>query len=126
MPKLYLSRVGNFNNTQNYLKKLFNLDLESKLISLAQAGVDALRDATPKDSGYTASSWYSEIEKGENGITVYWKNSYINEGYPIAVLIDIGHGTGTGGYVAPHPYIDSALSPIIEEMKETVRKEVAS
>lgn len=126
MPKLYLSRVGNFNNSQKYLKKLLDSDLMTMLTKYAQFGVDALRDATPKDSGYTASMWYSEIELGESGFTIYWKNSHINEGYPIAILIDIGHGTGTGGYVAPHPYIDSAIAPIIEEMKEKIRKEVTS
>lgn len=124
MSKLYLKRVGDFDFSQKYLKKLLHLDLESILIKYAQMGVDALRDATPKDTGYTADCWYSEIERGENGVTIYWKNSYINEGYPIAILLDIGHGTGTGGYVAPRPYIESAITPIMKEIVEAVEKEV--
>lgn len=124
--KVYVSRKGNFNRSRNYLKKIAHKDLVSVLTKYAQMGVDALREATPKDTGHTADSWYSEIEIGEYGMTIYWKNSYINEGYPIAILIDIGHGTGTGGYVAPYPYIEPALNPVIEQIQETIRKEVAS
>ena len=126
MARLRLTRAGDFSKSHTYLKKLRDKDLVSRLIPYAQKGVDALREATPKDTGYTADSWYSEIEVGETTLTISWKNSYINEGYPIAILIDIGHGTGTGGYVQANPYIEDAISPVIESIAEMIRKEVLS
>ena len=111
---------------ERYFNKIEKSLVIKNLEKYGDMGVQALAEATPKDTGKTADSWYYKIEAGEHYITITWNNSNRNNGVPIAFILQYGHGTGTGGYVAPHPYIDSALSPIIEEMKETVRKEVAS
>ena len=87
-------------------------------------GVDALAQQTPVDTGLTASSWYSEIEETDETLTIYWKNSNINDGVPIAIILEFGHGTGTGGYVAGRDYITPAVAPVFEEIEELIRKEV--
>lgn len=87
-------------------------------------GVDALAQQTPVDTGLTAASWYSEIEETDETLTIYWKNSNINDGVPIAIILEFGHGTGTGGYVAGRDYITPAVAPVFEEIEELIRKEV--
>ena len=53
-------------------------------------------------------------------------NSIINikDGVPIAVIIQYGHGTGTGGYVEGRDYINPAIQPVFDRIVEDVRKEV--
>ena len=98
----------------------------SNLNHYAQMGVDALKSATPVDTGKTADSWYYEIHKSISGITIRWCNSNINEGVPIAVILQYGHGTGTGGYVEGTDYINPAIKPIFDEIADAVWKEVTN
>ena len=87
-------------------------------------GVAALREMTTKDTGETASRWSYEItEKGET-ITLAFTNDAQNDGVPIAILIQYGHGTGTGGYVQPNDYINPAMKPIFQRIANDAWKEV--
>ena len=96
-----------------------------KLNSYGEQGVAALSNATPKRTGLTASSWSYEIEQTSTTITITWKNSNMaREAIPIAILIQNGHGTRTGGYVQGIDYINPALKPIFEEIAENVWKEL--
>lgn len=119
-----LTTTGDFSKSKGYLDKLRHKRFLSRIKSYAQMGTDALASATPVDSGLTAESWYSEIEENENSLTIYWKNSNINDGVPIAVILEFGHGTGTGGYVAGRHYITPAIMPVFNEIAELVKKEV--
>lgn len=87
-------------------------------------GVAALAEYTPKDSGLTSDSWYCEIEETKNSITVFWKNSNINKNFPVAIGLQFGHGTGTGGYVQGRDYITPALEPIFNKIADAIREEV--
>lgn len=87
-------------------------------------GVDALNSATPKDTGLTASSWYYEIEKTSTGVTIAFYNSNIQNGIPIAIILQYGHGTGTGGWVQGRDYINPAIQPIFDEIAEKAWREV--
>ena len=89
-------------------------------------GVEALSAATPKDSGKTASSWYFEIESNGDPYTINWKNSNVNKGVNIAYIIQMGHGTGTGGYVVGRDYINPAMEPILDAIAEYCRREVSN
>ena len=94
------------------------------LESYGKIGVDALASATPKDTGQTAASWSYEIEQGPGSSKITWKNSNINEGVNIAVILQYGHGTGTGGYVVGRDYKKPAIQPIFDQIADAAWKEV--
>lgn len=118
------SQKGEFSKTENFLEKARKILELSKLDKYGEMGVKALELATPKDSGKTASSWYYEIERKDNSLTVTWSNSNVNKGVVVAVLLQYGHGTGTGGYVRGVDYINPALKPVFDSIVESIWKEV--
>lgn len=115
---------GSTDTTRKFLERMAKNDLYSGLDSLAQRGVAALQAATPVDTGVTASSWAYEIEV-KNGVTkIFWTNTHSVNGVNIAIILQYGHGTGTGGYVQGRDYINPALKPIFDEIAEEVWKRV--
>lgn len=120
---------GGFSKTYKALHKL-SLFSTYKLIGIlekyGEEGVRALQSTTPKDSGLTASSWSYDITVEKDLITISWNNSNIHNGIPIAVLIQYGHGTGTGGYVEGVDYINPAMHPIFKNIANSAWKEVSS
>ena len=116
----------NGRETENWLEMLKRIHIEDVLFRYAQAGVIALAAATPKDSGKTADAWGYEIERNPDGYTIYWTNDNFNEGVNIAVILQYGHGTGTGGYVTGRDYINPAIVPIFEQIANDAWNEVAS
>lgn len=121
---IVLKSKGDFSKTTNFLKRITKLDYKSILSKYGKMGVDALAKATPVDTGLTASSWSYEIVEDDGGATIYWKNSNIVKGVPIAVILQYGHGTGTGGYVEGIDYINPALRSIFEGIADDAWKEV--
>lgn len=117
---------GNFNKTENFLKRASNLNFRKSLDRYGKEGVSALSYSTPVDTGKTASSWNYEIEEKNGNISVIWTNSNINKGVNIALIIQLGHGTGTGAYVQGIDYINPALRSIFEKMADEAWKEVTS
>ena len=87
-------------------------------------GVDALREATPRDTGKTANSWDYIIEETPDSVTITWTNSNENRSIPIALLIQYGHATRKGGWVSGIDYINPALKPIFEEIAKSAWEEV--
>lgn len=121
---IVLKNKGDFSKTTNFLKRITKLDYKSILSKYGKMGVDALAKATPVDTGLTASSWSYEIVEDDGGATIYWKNSNIVKGVSIAVILQYGHGTGTGGYVEGIDYINPALRSIFEGIADDAWKEV--
>lgn len=117
---------GSFKNTERFFKKVSNLTYMNLLEKYGQAGVEALASATPSDSGKTASSWSYEIVQTSGGYSIFWHNSNVNKGVNIAVILEYGHGTGTGGYVHGIDYIKPAIRPIFENIANTAWKEIKS
>lgn len=117
---------GTFEKTMKFLKRNEELDkhIDSILRSAAEKGVQALRNSAPKDTGLMASSWGYTIEKGSEEIVITWHNYDIEGGYNVAILIQYGHGTGTGGYVIGRDFINPALRPVFDNLAELVWKEV--
>jgi len=117
---------GDFKNTERFFKRAPNVDYRKILDFYGKAGVRALEKATPADTGLTASSWeYSyTIEKGR--FSVSWNNTNIEDGAPIAILIQYGHGTRNGGYVQGRDYINPALKPIFDSLAEQAWKEITN
>lgn len=126
MPKISFSSSGNFGKMDKFLRTVSRSDKFSQLESLAQEGVAALRAATPKDSGETASLWSVEVTHSRGRYNIHWKNSHVINGAPIAILLQYGHGTGTGGYVAGRDYINPAIKPIFDRIADRAWKVVTS
>lgn len=122
----WLSNRGNFKNTEKWLKKTLGKDYMKVLNEYGRQGVIALSDATPVDSGHTASSWRYEIGESDGKVAVTWFNSNVNKGVNIAIILQYGHGTRRGGYVAGRDYINPALRPIFDAMADKAWKEVIS
>lgn len=121
---IQFKQKGDFSKTESFLKKLRKLDLDSVLDKYGKLGVQALASATPVETGKTAASWGYKIEKGKGVVTITWTNSNVNNGVPIALLIQYGHGTGTGGYVQGRDYIKPAILPIFDQLADALWKEV--
>ena len=115
---------GSFKNTEAFLNRNKKMDVYKILTSYAEQGVEALRENTPKDSGETADSWSYEIVESSRGYRIYWRNSHVNKGIPIAILIQYGHGPGTGGYVQGRDFINPAIQPIFDKIADEAWKEV--
>lgn len=117
---------GNFQKTDNFLKKAKQGDYFRSLEKFAQEGVNTLASATPIDSGKTAASWDYTISRSKGSVSITWTNSNINNGVNIAVIIQYGHGTRNGGYVQGRDYINPAIRPVFDKIAENVWKEVTS
>lgn len=121
-----ITNKGNFKNAFKFLKKAitFRRNYREILERYGEEGVKALSAATPTDSGVTAESWYYEIEEGPIGMKISWNNSHVNKGVNIAVILQYGHGTGTGGYVVGRDYINPALRPVFDGIASEAWKEL--
>lgn len=115
---------SNFKNTEKLLKKSFGRDYMRVLEKYGERGVIALSNATPKDTGLTASSWSYEIIQNAGSISIVWNNSNVQNYVNIALILQYGHGTRNGGYVQGRDYINPAMRPIFDEMAEQAWKEV--
>lgn len=120
------SKHGDFSNTEGFLNSASKRSYLKKLEYYAKKGLEALQDATPVDTGKTRDSWGYEISYGDNYVSLTWTNSNVVDDVPIAIILQYGHGTGTGGYVQGRDYINPAIQPIFDEMVETIWKEVKS
>lgn len=120
------SHRGDFRKTEKLFHSLIERHYMKKLRQYGEKGVQALAAVTPVDSGKTAKSWSYEIVEEKGRLSIYWRNSNINEGVNIAVILQYGHGTRDGGYVQGIDYINPAIQPIFEQMAEEAWKEVVS
>lgn len=120
------SSKGSFKNTDAFLQRMSKGDIFNSLGQYGQRGVDALSNATPRESGETASSWYFKVSKKRGSYSISWYNRHIENGRPIAILIQYGHGTGTGGYVQGRDYINPAIQPIFDKIANDIWKVVTA
>lgn len=124
---LVINIKGDYSKTDNFLAYLQKGTMYKSLDALAQRGVEALAAATPSQTGAAANSWAYEIETTVNKVTIWWTNSNVDAtGTPIAVLLQYGHGTGTGGYVQGRDFINPAIQPIFDQIADEVWKAVMS
>ena len=115
---------GDFSKLTRYFERVKEAARFSILDKYGREGVAALASATPVESGKTADSWYYEIERQNGSATISFYNSNVNEGVPIAIILQYGHGTGTGGWVEGRDYINPAIQPIFDKLTEEAWKEV--
>ena len=117
---------GEWEKTFRWLRRMANFEtrFDAALEKAGREGVRALEAATPVHTGIAASAWFFDIKKGPTSSTIEWHNADIEGGYNVALLIQYGHGTGTGGYVRGLDYINPALAPVFESFVKDVLKEV--
>jgi len=119
-----IKQKGDFLKTEKFLKKTLGADYRNVLEKYGREGVIALSNATPMDTGLTASLWRYEIVQEGSYISVVWHNDNVQKGVNIALILQYGHGTRTGGYVVGRDYINPALRHIFDEMADAAWKEV--
>lgn len=117
------SHKGDFKNVEKFLKNSSTLKI-SALDKYGKKGVDALRQATPKDTGKTSESWTYSIVEGSGRSTIIWTNTNVVKNTNIAIILQYGHATGWGTYVKGVDYINPAMKPIFDEIAEEAWKEV--
>lgn len=117
---------GDFSKLTRYFEKVKEAARLSILDNYGREGVAALASATPVESGKTADSWYYEVKRQNGSATISFYNSNVNEGVPIAIILQYGHGTGTGGWVEGRDYINPAIQPIFDKIVNDAWKEVTS
>lgn len=115
---------GDFSKLNRYFERVREAIKIGVLDKYGREGVAALASATPVESGETADSWYYEIKRQNGSVAIEFNNSNINKGVPIAVILQYGHGTGTGGWVEGRDYINPAIQPIFDEIADNAWKEV--
>ena len=115
---------GDFKKTDTFLRRLLHISIEDKLKKYGEAGVEALRESTPKRTGLTANSWSYKIERKKGSLTISWHNSNIQNGVPIAIVLQYGHATRSGRFIQGIDYINPAITPIFEEIANDAWKEV--
>ena len=115
---------GDFSNLTRFLERAKEAVHIGDLDKYGRAGVEALASATPVDSGETANSWYYEITNSNGSAKITFNNSNIQNGVPIAIILQYGHGTGTGVWVEGRDYINPAIQPIFDEIANNAWREV--
>ena len=115
---------GDFSKLTKYFERVKEAAKIGVLDKYGREGVAALASATPVESGKTSSSWYYEIKRQNGSVSLEFNNSNINQGVPIAVILQYGHGTGTGGWVQGRDYINPAIRPIFDKIVDNAWREV--
>ena len=117
---------GDFKNTYRFLNRVKDLKLEHIMRKYGEMGVWALRENTPKDTGLTAESWEYGLDIGNDRSAIYWYNTNENNGVNIALILQYGHGTGTGGWVEGIDYINPAIQHVFYDLADAAWKEVTN
>lgn len=118
------SQKGDFSKLDRYFEKLKNTIRVGDLDKYGREGVAALASATPVDSGLTADSWKYEIVRKNGSVSITFSNTNIQNGVPIAIILQYGHGTGTGGWVQGRDYINPAIQPLFDKIANDAWREV--
>lgn len=124
--KVSFNTKGDFKRVERRLRKLSSGEIFRALDRYGKEGVTALSAATPVDSAETAASWDYKIQNSKGSWSIAWSNDHMAGGSPVAILLQYGHGTGTGGYVQGRDYINPAVKPVFDKIAANVRKAVTS
>lgn len=124
MGMISFRQKGDFSKLNRYFEKVREAAKIGILDKYGRAGVEALASATPTKTGKTAASWSYEIKRNKGSVALEFYNSNVNRGVPIAIILQYGHGTGTGGWVEGIDYINPAIQPLFKQLAEDAWKEV--
>lgn len=121
---LRVTSQGDFANFRGFANRVLKRDIYADLDRFGQLGVQALSDATPKRTGATAASWSYKVIKGSKPGIAWYNDNEDKDGTPIVILIQYGHGTGTGGYVQGEDFINPAMRGVFDQIQADIWKEV--
>ena len=116
--------TGDFKNTTKFLERARKLSIQQIMDRYGKEGVKALTAATPVNTGETASKWGYKVSTGKGSSSVTWTNDAINDGIPIVILIQYGHGTKNGGYVSGVDFINPAIKGVMTNLADSIWEEV--
>jgi urease accessory protein UreF len=116
--------IGSWDDTVSFLEYLLSGKMYDVLDRYGRLGVDRLASATPMETGLTAHSWGYQVESKGDHHSISWFNTHTHNGVNIAVILQYGHGTGTGGWVEGRDYINPAIQPVFDKMVEDIWSEV--
>jgi len=118
--------TGDTKKTESFIKNALKVDILGVMESCGREGVAALSSATPVDTGLAAGDWDYDVHASGGVYSIYWTNSDVESGFPVAIMLQYGYGTGTGGYVQGRDYINPVMKPIFDEIANKVWKAVTS
>lgn len=118
------SDSGSFKNSMTWLEEMSKGKMFEDIDRLAREAAHLLSNATPKDTGRAASDWDYEIKKGKGAVTIHWTNDDVEDGVNVVILLQYGHGTGTGGYVSGRDFINPVMRPQFDKITDTIWKRV--
>ena len=124
--RISITNSGSFNKTDKFLKKMSENSIYSVLQKYGEIGVVELAAATPIDSGRTSSAWDYRVIIDRTNARVQWYNNNENQGFSVAIGLQYGHGTGTGGYVIGRDYINPTMRPIFDKIADQVWNEIVN
>lgn len=119
-----IRQKGNFSKAFSFFNKLKNYDFTAQLDRCGKEGVAALSAATPKDTGLTSQSWEYNVKTTKNTASVSFSNTNIQNGVPIAIILQYGHATSSGYWIEGIDYINPALKPVFEKIADEIWEEV--
>lgn len=119
-----LTVTGSFKSTQDFLDHVHRLNIQSILESCGQMGVSALSSATPEETGLAAHAWGYKVSRSGGMYELAWTNTDVENGFPVVIMLQMGHGTGTGGYVQGRDFINPAIRPVFDKIADIVWKAV--
>lgn len=122
--RITFRQTGDFSKLTRFLERAKEVVHLGDLDKFGREGVSALSSATPVDTGLTAKSWYYEISHGKDSVTISFNNSNIQNGVPIAIILQYGHATKNGGWVQGRDYINPAIQPIFDRIAQDAWREV--
>lgn len=117
---------GSFDKTNKFLQTMKSETIFNALDRYGRMGVDALSRATPVDTGETAQSWGYQVAHKKGFHSISWFNTHEEDGVNIAVIIQYGHGTGTGGFIHGIDYINPAIRPIFDKIVDDIWRQVTN
>ena len=127
MGGIVIKHRGDFSKTQKFFNRMKYGKPQNMFEKYGKLGVEALMNATPVDTGLTASSWYYTISQNKNGWRIDFRNSNIQNGWvPVAILLQYGHATRNGGWVEGKDYINPAIQPLFDKLANDAWEEVVS
>jgi hypothetical protein len=115
---------GNFTKLNSYLERIKEGVGDGILNKYGELGLEALRSVTPVRTGLTRDSWYYQIERKKGSVAIRFLNSNVQNGQNIAIILDVGHGTRNGGWVAGRHYIEPAIQPVFDELAAECFQEI--
>lgn len=116
--------TGSYEKTAKFLNTMKSGSIFRDLHRYGRQGVDALASATPRDTGETATSWGYQIGHTGGVYSISWYNTNRVGQVNVAVILQFGHGTGTGGWVEGVDYINPAIKPIFEKAVNDIWRQV--